>query len=240
MGLLDTLGIAGRTGGVDDERKFARERRLRNEVRRCALHQPLPRRLAAAANEDQVSQCGRARAYRFDWPHKFRLRDRDDSFAVEKNLFDFMLAEEKAARDHDRADLHRAQNCDHRLQICAKPQQDAVAAFDANSAQHVAEAIRELAHFGVRVGPLADPCRDLTATAGRHVMIDHRFGDIEALRDLQVGPFVRCFRDHFSLSANLPHLSRSLTSIGSLSNWRRRRQRGYGGSYEWDKKAFRY
>src|SRR5260370_35747 len=49
-------------------------------------------------------------------------------------------------------------------------------------------------------------------------------------------------RDHapVSPSLTLPHLSRSLTSMRSLSNWRRRRQRGYGGSYEWDKKAFRY
>src|SRR6266849_4238400 len=124
------------------------------------------------------------------------------------------------------------------MKICAEPQQDAVAAFDANSAQHVAEASRELAHFGVRVGPLADPCRDLTATAGRHVMIDRRFGDIEALRDAQVRPLCHIFRGHLPLSAKLPHLSRSLTSIGSLSNWRQRRQCGYSGAMGKMKKLF--
>ena len=225
LGVEDALWIAGRTGGVDQERRILGARRHRGELIRCRFDGAPERGLAGkriAADDHHRQRTGTVgkrlahlRRVRSRRDHRLRLR-------VAQPVPQRVGAEQRRQRERDRSHPEQAHVGDARLERLRVDDSDDVAAADAQPDHHVGKPVGGIAHVAEGVVARRSVRRDDRRGARRRVVIvDARHAEVELSRDLQL-PVVDLPPQIFVVRHRLQHrLShRPLLAQGLVTSYR--------------------
>ncbi len=202
MGVERAFRVSRGSRRIDDDRGIVRRGVERGEIRAGPHQFGVEVDTAAAGNGKHRRQIGQAVADRRELGDAGLVGDDGLGAAVRQAERQRILAEEGEERHRDEARLPRRDMGDRRLRRLRQQDREPVATPQAMGAQHVGEAVRELADVGEGEALLAMPLvEEDEGEAVAALAVADIDADVVARRDLPAEPpdhllVARCARQH--------------------------------------------